>query len=45
MVVDALRRLSTGNTTHVEEEKRNLAKDVHRLASLRVKLMIAQKEA
>ncbi|WMV19420.1 hypothetical protein MTR67_012805, partial [Solanum verrucosum] len=26
------RRLSTGSTTHIEEEKRKLAKDVHKLA-------------
>ena len=45
MVVDALTRLSIGNTNHVEEEMRNFAKDVHNLASLRVRLMIAQKEA
>ena len=45
VVVDALTRLSIGNTNHVEEEMRNFAKDVHNLASLRVRLMIAQKEA
>ncbi|KAH0775071.1 hypothetical protein KY290_012208 [Solanum tuberosum] len=39
VVVDALSRLSMGSTTHVEEEKRELAKDVHRLARLEVRLM------
>lgn len=28
-----------GSTAHVDEQKRKLAKDVHRLARLRVKLM------
>ncbi|WMV49632.1 hypothetical protein MTR67_043017 [Solanum verrucosum] len=37
IVADALNRLSIGSTTHVEEEKRELAKDVHRLAHLEVK--------
>ena len=39
MVVDALSRLSMGSTAHVEEVKRELAKDVHRLAQLGVTLM------
>ena len=39
IVVDALSRLSMGSTAHVEEEKRELAKDVHRLARLGVRLM------
>ena len=39
VVDDALSRLSMGSTTHVEEEKRELAKDVHRLARLGVRLM------
>ena len=39
VVVDALSRLSTRSTTHVKEEKRELDKDVHRLARLRVRLM------
>ncbi|WMV58673.1 hypothetical protein MTR67_052058 [Solanum verrucosum] len=34
VVVDALSRLSMGSVAHVEEEKRELAKDVHRLARL-----------
>ena len=32
VVVDAFCRLSMGNTTHIEEDKKELAKDVHRLA-------------
>ena len=39
MVVDALSRLSMGSSTHVEEENIELAKDVHRLAHLGVRLM------
>ena len=39
MVVDALIRLSMGSTAHVEEEKRELAKYVHRLARVGVGLM------
>ena len=32
--IDSLSRLSVGITTHGEEGKRDLAKDVHRLACL-----------
>ena len=39
VVVDSLYRLSMGSTAHVEEEKRELAKYVHRLARLGVRLM------
>ena len=39
MVVDSLRCLSMGSTAHVEEEKRELAKIVHRLARFGVKLI------
>ena len=39
MVVDTLRWLFMGSTAHVEEKKRELAKDVHRLARLGVKLL------
>ena len=39
VVVDALSKLSMGSTANVEEEKRELDKDVHRLARLRVRLM------
>ncbi|KAH0677221.1 hypothetical protein KY285_025022 [Solanum tuberosum] len=36
VVVDALSRLSMGSVAHVEEERKQLAKDVHRLARLGV---------
>ena len=39
VVVDVLSKLYMGSTYHVEEEKRELDKDVHRLARLRVRLM------
>ena len=39
VVFDALRRLSMGNTSHLEEEKKELAKDMHRLARLGVQLI------
>ncbi|WMV19080.1 hypothetical protein MTR67_012465 [Solanum verrucosum] len=39
IIADALRRLSMGSTAHVEEGKKELAKDVHKLARLGVKLM------
>ena len=39
LVADALSRLSIGSTAHVEEEKRELAKYVHRLAHLGLKLI------
>ncbi|KAH0698695.1 hypothetical protein KY284_012910 [Solanum tuberosum] len=42
-VVDALSRLSMGSTAHFEEDKRELAKDVHRLARLGVRLMDSTK--
>ena len=32
VVVDAIRRLSNGSTAYVEEEKRALAKDLHKHA-------------
>ena len=41
--VDALSRLCMGITTNVEEEKRELAKDVQRLARLGVRLMDSTK--
>ena len=43
VVVDSLRSLSMGITAYVEEEKRELAKDVHILACLGVKLMDSTK--
>ncbi|KAH0670582.1 hypothetical protein KY290_025996 [Solanum tuberosum] len=39
VVADSLSRLSMGSTTHVEEENRELAKAMHRLARLGVRLM------
>ncbi|KAH0765914.1 hypothetical protein KY285_001785 [Solanum tuberosum] len=39
IVVDPLSRLSMGSTTHFEEGNKELAKDVHRLARLEVRLM------
>ena len=39
LVVDALTRLSMGSVAHVEEERKELVKDVHKLAHLGVYLM------
>ena len=39
VVADALSRLSMGSVAHVEEERKELANDVHRLARLGVRLM------
>ena len=39
IVADSLSRLSMGSTAHVEEGKRELAKDVHILACLGVRLL------
>ncbi|KAH0633717.1 hypothetical protein KY284_036503 [Solanum tuberosum] len=39
VVVDALSKLSIGNVAHVEKERKELAKDVHRLALLGVCLI------
>ena len=39
LVADALSRLSMGSVAHVEEERKELVKDVHRLARLGVRLM------
>ena len=39
VVVDALSRLSMGIVAHVEDERKKLVKDVHRLARLGVLLM------
>ena len=38
VVADALSRLSMGNVAHVEEERKELVKDVHRLARLGFRL-------
>ena len=39
VVADALSRMSMGSTTHIEDEKKELAKEVHRLARLGVRLV------
>ena len=39
VVSDALRRLFMGSVSHVEEKRKELVKDVHRLARLGVCLM------
>ena len=39
VVADALSRLSMGSVAHVEKERKELVKDVHRLARLGVRLM------
>ena len=38
-VVDTLSILSMGSVAHVEDERKKLVKDVHRLARLGVRLM------
>ena len=43
VVADDLSRLSMGSTTYVEEEKRDLTKDVHKLARLGFRLMDSTK--
>ena len=39
VVADALSRLSMGSVAHVDEERNELVKDVHRLARLGFRLM------
>ena len=39
IVADALRKMSMESTVHIEDEKKELAKDVHRLARLGVRLV------
>ncbi|WMV56466.1 hypothetical protein MTR67_049851 [Solanum verrucosum] len=39
VVADALNRLSIGSVAHIEEERKELVKDVHRLAHLGVRIM------
>ena len=39
VVADALSRVSMGSVAHVEEDKKELVKEVHRLARLGVKLL------
>ena len=41
IVVDALRRMSMESTTNIEDEKKELAKYVHKLARLGVRLVDA----
>ena len=36
IVADSLSRMSMGSTTHIEDEKKELAKYIHRLARLGV---------
>ncbi|WMV38444.1 hypothetical protein MTR67_031829 [Solanum verrucosum] len=43
VVVDALSRLSMDSTSHVEEGKKELAKEVHRLSRLGVRLLDSNK--
>jgi len=43
IVVDALNKLSMGSTTRVEEGKKELSKEVHRLAHLGVCLLDSDK--
>ena len=38
VVADALSRMSMGSTTHVKDEKKELVKEIHRLARLGVRL-------
>ena len=39
VVSDTLSRMSMGSTTHVKDEKKDLAKDIHRLARLGMRLV------
>ena len=39
VVADALSRMSMGSTIHVEDEKKELVKDIHRLDRLGVRLV------
>ena len=39
IVANALSRLSMGSLSHVEEEKKEMVKDIHRLANLGVRLL------
>ena len=40
VVADALSRMRMGSTTHVEDDKKVLVKNIHRLARLGVKLTL-----
>ena len=39
VVADALSRMRMGSTTHVEDKKKELLKDIHRLARLGMRLV------
>ena len=39
VVADALSRMSMGSTAHVEDEKKKLVKNIHRLERLGVRLV------
>ena len=39
VVADALSRMSMGSTTHIEDEKKELVKDIHRMSRLEVRLV------
>ena len=39
VVADTFRRMSIGSTTHIEDEKKELVKYIHRLARLGVRLV------
>ena len=38
VVVDAISRMTMGTVSHIEEAKKNLVKEIHRLARLGVRL-------
>ena len=44
VVADALSRMSMGSTDHVEDEKKELVKDIHRLDKLDVRLVDSTSE-
>ena len=44
VVYDALSRMSMGSTTHIEDEKKELAKEVHRLARQGVLMVYSTSE-
>ena len=39
VVSNALSRMNMGSTTHIEDEKKELVKDIHRMARLEVRLV------
>ena len=44
IVDDTLRRLSMGSLSHVEEGKKEMVKDIHRLKNLGVRLLDSKME-